>query len=107
MTVRREDPDDRGGLPPAGGGAVGRPAAANADERPLLSLRRHRGARAGGCDPPVVRRQAAGPGVKAVLAHIHEEPQWARVEPPLSPLPATDRMAVIAGYEAVRAKRVA
>jgi 4-hydroxy-tetrahydrodipicolinate synthase len=47
------------------------------------------------------------PGVKAVLAHIHEEPQWARVEPPLSPLPATDRMAVIAGYEAVRAKRVA
>jgi 4-hydroxy-tetrahydrodipicolinate synthase len=47
------------------------------------------------------------PGVKAALAHIHEEPQWARVEPPLSPLPATDRMAVIAGYEAVRAKRVA
>jgi len=47
------------------------------------------------------------PGVKAVLAHIHEEPQWARVEPPLSPLPATDRMTVIAGYEAVRAKRVA
>ena len=47
------------------------------------------------------------PGVKAVLAHIHEEPQWARVEPPLSPLPATDRMAVIAGYEAVRAKQVA
>jgi 4-hydroxy-tetrahydrodipicolinate synthase len=47
------------------------------------------------------------PGVKALLAHIHDEPQWARVAPPLSPLPATDRMAVIAGYEAVRAKRVA
>jgi 4-hydroxy-tetrahydrodipicolinate synthase len=47
------------------------------------------------------------PGVKALLAHIHDESQWARVAPPLSPLPATDRMAVIAGYEAVRAKQVA
>ena len=47
------------------------------------------------------------PGVKALLAHIHGEPQWARVEPPLSPLSAADRTVVIAGYEAVRAKRVA
>ena len=46
-------------------------------------------------------------GVKALLAHIHDEPQWARVEPPLSPFPQADRTAVIAGYEAVRAKRVA
>ncbi len=46
-------------------------------------------------------------GVKALLAHIHDEPQWARVEPPLSPFPEADRTAVIAGYEAVRAKRVA
>jgi 4-hydroxy-tetrahydrodipicolinate synthase len=42
-------------------------------------------------------------GVKALLAHIHDEPQWARVEPPLSPFPQVDRMAVTAGYEAVRA----
>ena len=47
------------------------------------------------------------PGVKALLAHIHDEPKWARVEPPLSPFSAADRSAVIAGYEAVRAKRVA
>ena len=47
------------------------------------------------------------PGVKALLAHIHGEPQWARVEPPLSAFPAADRAAVIAAYDAVRAKRVA
>jgi len=47
------------------------------------------------------------PGVKALLAHIHDEPQWARVAPPLSPLAAADRTAAIAGYDAVRAKRVA
>jgi len=47
------------------------------------------------------------PGVKALLAHIHGEPQWARVEPPLAPYPAADRVAAIAGYDAVRAKRVA
>jgi 4-hydroxy-tetrahydrodipicolinate synthase len=47
------------------------------------------------------------PGIKALLAHIHSQPQWARVEPPLSAFPAADRAAVIAGYDAVRAKRVA
>ncbi len=47
------------------------------------------------------------PGVKALLGHIHGEPQWARVEAPLSAFPAADRAAVIAGYDAVRAKRVA
>jgi 4-hydroxy-tetrahydrodipicolinate synthase len=43
------------------------------------------------------------PGVKALLAHLHGEPQWACVAPPLSALPAADRKAVVAGYEAVRA----
>jgi len=47
------------------------------------------------------------PGVKALLAHIHGEPHWARVEPPLSAFSAADRAAVIAGYDAIRAKRVA
>jgi 4-hydroxy-tetrahydrodipicolinate synthase len=47
------------------------------------------------------------PGIKALLAHIHGEPQWGRVEPPLSPFAAADRAAVVAGYDAVRAKRVA
>jgi len=47
------------------------------------------------------------PGVKTLLGHIHGDAHWARVEPPLSPFPAADRAAVIAGYDAVRAKRVA
>jgi 4-hydroxy-tetrahydrodipicolinate synthase len=47
------------------------------------------------------------PGVKALLAHIHDAPQWARVEPPLSQFPAADLASVIAGYESVRAKQVA
>jgi 4-hydroxy-tetrahydrodipicolinate synthase len=47
------------------------------------------------------------PGVKALLAHIHGDPQWAHVEPPLAEFPAADRAAVIAGYNAVRARRVA
>jgi 4-hydroxy-tetrahydrodipicolinate synthase len=46
-------------------------------------------------------------GIKALLAHIHGDPQWVRVEPPLAEFPAAHRAAVIAGYEAVRAKRVA
>jgi 4-hydroxy-tetrahydrodipicolinate synthase len=46
-------------------------------------------------------------GVKTLVAHIHGEPQWARMAPPLSAFPAADKAAVIAGYEAVRAKRVA
>jgi 4-hydroxy-tetrahydrodipicolinate synthase len=42
-------------------------------------------------------------GVKALLAHIHRDPAWARVKPPLAPFAAADRMAVVAGYDAVRA----
>jgi 4-hydroxy-tetrahydrodipicolinate synthase len=47
------------------------------------------------------------PGVKALLAHIHDAPQWARVEPPLSQFPGADLASVVAGYDAVRAKQVA
>jgi 4-hydroxy-tetrahydrodipicolinate synthase len=46
-------------------------------------------------------------GIKMLLAHIHNDPQWAQMEPPLSAFPAADRAAVVSGYEAVRAKRVA
>jgi 4-hydroxy-tetrahydrodipicolinate synthase len=46
-------------------------------------------------------------GVKAALAHIHDDAGWARVNPPLSPFAAADRTTVTAGYDAVRAKRVA
>ncbi|HZL39463.1 MAG TPA: dihydrodipicolinate synthase family protein [Pseudolabrys sp.] len=46
-------------------------------------------------------------GVKALLAHIHGDPALARVKPPLGSLSASDRTAVTAGNDAVRAKRVA
>jgi 4-hydroxy-tetrahydrodipicolinate synthase len=46
-------------------------------------------------------------GVKALLAHIHGDAGLARVKPPLAPLSAADRASVIAGHDAVRAKRVA
>ena len=46
-------------------------------------------------------------GVKALLAHIHGDPGLARVKPPLAAFAAADRAAVVAGYDAVRAKRVA
>jgi 4-hydroxy-tetrahydrodipicolinate synthase len=46
-------------------------------------------------------------GVKALLGHIHADPEWARVKPPLANFSAADRAAVVAGYEGVRAKRVA
>ena len=46
-------------------------------------------------------------GVKALLAHIHGDPALARVKPPLAPFSAADRASVVAGHDAVRAKRVA
>ncbi len=46
-------------------------------------------------------------GVKALLAHIHGDPALARVKPPLAAFPAADQAAVLAGYDAVRAKKVA
>lgn len=46
-------------------------------------------------------------GVKALLAHIHGDAAWARTLPPLVPFSAADRALAIAGYGAVRAKRVA
>jgi len=47
------------------------------------------------------------PGVKAALASIHGDTEWARVAPPLTAYAAADRAAIGAGYDAVRAKRVA
>jgi len=46
-------------------------------------------------------------GVKALLSHIHGDAALARVRPPLAPFAAADRTAVFAGYDAVRAKKVA
>jgi 4-hydroxy-tetrahydrodipicolinate synthase len=46
-------------------------------------------------------------GIKALLAHIHADPAWARVLPPLHAFAAADRASVVAGYDQIRAKRVA
>ena len=47
------------------------------------------------------------PGIKSLLGHIHGDQAWAKVMPPLAPFSAADRAAVVAGYDTVRAKRVA
>jgi 4-hydroxy-tetrahydrodipicolinate synthase len=47
------------------------------------------------------------PGIKALIAHIHGEPAWVKVLPPLAEFPASDRAAVVPGYDKARAKRVA
>ncbi len=85
---------------------------ATANLNPDLCARAYRSGDAGALAEAVAMRKLFDgkplvPGVKALLAHIHGDPQWARVEPPLSAFPAADRAAVIAGYDAVRAKRVA
>jgi 4-hydroxy-tetrahydrodipicolinate synthase len=46
-------------------------------------------------------------GVKSLLAHIHADAALARVKPPLSVFSASDRAAVVAGYDQIRSKRVA
>lgn len=46
-------------------------------------------------------------GVKALLGHIHGDPAWARVMPPLTAFSAADRAGAVAGYDSVRARRVA
>jgi 4-hydroxy-tetrahydrodipicolinate synthase len=46
-------------------------------------------------------------GIKSLLSHIHSDPALARMKPPLAAFPAADRAAVVAGYDTVRAKRVA
>jgi 4-hydroxy-tetrahydrodipicolinate synthase len=51
--------------------------------------------------------RALVPGVKALLAHVHGDLAWAQVMPPLAVFAASDRAAIVSGYDQVRAKRVA
>jgi 4-hydroxy-tetrahydrodipicolinate synthase len=44
------------------------------------------------------------PGVKALIAHIHDDAGWSRVQPPLSVFPAQDRTAVSAAYDGLRGR---
>jgi 4-hydroxy-tetrahydrodipicolinate synthase len=85
---------------------------ATANLNPDLCARALRSGDAAALDAAVAIRQLFDgkplvPGVKAVLAHIHADPALSRVMPPLAPFPAADRALAIAGYDAVRARRVA
>jgi 4-hydroxy-tetrahydrodipicolinate synthase len=46
-------------------------------------------------------------GVKALVAHIHADPAWARVMPPLASFSPADRAAVAAAHDRLRARQVA
>jgi 4-hydroxy-tetrahydrodipicolinate synthase len=46
-------------------------------------------------------------GIKALMAHIHADGTLSRTKPPLAAFPKSDETAVVAGYDAVRAKKVA
>jgi 4-hydroxy-tetrahydrodipicolinate synthase len=47
------------------------------------------------------------PGVKSVLAHIHGDPAWARVMPPLAPPSPAEATEFTVRYDAVRARLAA
>ena len=84
-------------------GCISATANLNAD----LCARAWRSGDAGALDDAVtIRKLFDGKqlvsGVKALLAHIHRDPAWARVQPPLSAFAAADRAAVTAGYDRVR-----
>jgi 4-hydroxy-tetrahydrodipicolinate synthase len=89
-------------------GCISATANLNAD---LCSRAFHGGDAAAHDEAVAIRKLFDGrplvPGVKALLAHIHGDPAWAAVMPPLAAFAPGDRAAVIAGYERVRAKRVA
>ena len=85
-------------------GCISATANLNAD----LCARAWRTGDAGALDAAVtIRKLFDGkqlvPGVKALLAHIHGDPAWGRVQPPLSAFPPTDRAAAVTGYDRVRA----
>jgi 4-hydroxy-tetrahydrodipicolinate synthase len=89
-------------------GCISATANLNAD----LCARAWRGGDPGALDAAVaIRKLFDGKplvsGVKSLLAHIHGDPALARVKPPLAAFSAADRAAVVAGHDAVRAKRVA
>ena len=89
-------------------GCISATANLNAD---LCSLAYHNGDQAMLDAAVAIRKLFDGKplvaGVKTLLAHIHADPAWARVLPPLHALAAADRASVVAGYDQIRAKRVA
>jgi 4-hydroxy-tetrahydrodipicolinate synthase len=105
-------PSTEAALPQARSGPFAGCISATANLNPDLCARAFRtGDAAALAEAVAIRKLFDGrplvPGIKALLAHIHGDPQWARVAPPLSAFPAGDRTAVVSGYDAVRAKQVA
>jgi 4-hydroxy-tetrahydrodipicolinate synthase len=105
-------PSTEAALIEARGGAFAGCISATANCNADLCARAWRSGDAGALDQAVAIRKlfdgkALVSGVKALLAHIHSDAQLSRVKPPLASFPAADRATVIAGYDKVRAKRVA
>jgi 4-hydroxy-tetrahydrodipicolinate synthase len=105
-------PSTEAALLEARGGAFAGCISATVNLNADLCARAWRAGDAGALDAAVaIRKLFDGKplvsGVKALLAHIHDDPALARVKPPLSALSASDRTAVVAGYDSVRAKRLA
>ncbi|MFL5088603.1 MAG: dihydrodipicolinate synthase family protein [Xanthobacteraceae bacterium] len=105
-------PSTEAALPEARGGPFAGCISATANLNADLCARAYRHGDAGALAAAVtIRRLFDGKplvsGVKALLAHIHGDPGWARTMPPLVPYSAADRALAIAGYDGVRAKRVA
>jgi 4-hydroxy-tetrahydrodipicolinate synthase len=105
-------PSTEAALPQARSGPFAGCISATANLNADLCARAYRSGDMAALDEAVAIRKlfdgkALVPGVKALLAHIHDDPEWTRVAPPLAAFSAADRATVSAGYEGVRDKRVA
>jgi 4-hydroxy-tetrahydrodipicolinate synthase len=105
-------PSTEAALLEARGGAFAGCISATANVNADLCAKAYHGGDAAALDAAVTIRKlfegrALVSGVKALLAHIHDDLAWAKVMPPLAVFPAADRAAVVSGYDQVRAKRVA
>jgi 4-hydroxy-tetrahydrodipicolinate synthase len=105
-------PSTEAALIEAKGGAFAGCISATANLNPDLCARAWRNGDTVALDAAVaIRKLFEGKplvsGVKVLLSHIHGDPALARMKPPLAAFPAADRAAVWAGYDAIRAKKVA
>jgi len=105
-------PSTEAALPQARGGPFAGCISATANLNADLCARAYRSGDEAALAAAVAIRKlfdgkALVPGIKALLAHIHRDPQWARMAPPLADFPAADLAVVRSGYEAVRARRAA
>jgi 4-hydroxy-tetrahydrodipicolinate synthase len=105
-------PSTEAALLEARSGAFAGCISATANLNPDLCARAWQSGDAAALDSAVAIRKlfdgkALVSGVKALLSHIHGDAALGRVRPPLAPFPAADRAFVVAGYDGVRAKRVA